>query len=162
MHGNRDFLIGEKFARATGCRLLPDPTIITLGARRALLMHGDSLCTDDRAYQRARRILRNPIVQGVFRCLSLSRRQRIGATIRAKSQAHVSNTMQASMDQIMDVNEAAVQQTLATQQVDLLIHGHTHRPAVHSLSVNNASATRIVLGDWYTQGSVLHWDGKDL
>jgi UDP-2,3-diacylglucosamine hydrolase len=160
MHGNRDFLIGKKFARATGCRLLSDPTIINLGSRRALLIHGDSLCTDDRAYQRARRILRNPIVQGVFRCLSLSRRQRIGAGIRAKSQTHVNNVMHAAMDQIMDVNDAAVQKTLALQQVDLLIHGHTHRPAVHSLTVNSKPATRIVLGDWYTQGSVLRWDAN--
>jgi len=164
MHGNRDFLIGQRFCRATGCRLLTDPTVIQLYGRRVLLMHGDILCTDDHQYQRARRILRNPIVKGIFCCLSLAQRQRLGAKIRAKSQTHISNVMNASMMQIMDVNDNAVRQTLAAHHVELLIHGHTHRPAVHRLTVNGAPATRIVLGDWYTQGSALHWDvnGYDL
>lgn len=160
MHGNRDFLIGPRFCTNTGCMLLPDPSVIELYGRRTLLMHGDLLCTDDRNYQRARRILRNPLVKGIFRCLSLAQRHRIGAKIRAKSQAHINNLMSASMMQIMDVNEATVRQTLIAHGVDLLIHGHTHRPAVHSLTVNNAPATRVVLGDWYTQGSVLHCDAN--
>jgi UDP-2,3-diacylglucosamine hydrolase len=158
MHGNRDFLLGKRFCANTGCTLLPDPSVIELYGRRVLLMHGDSLCTDDRHYQRARRILRNPIIKGIFRRLSLSQRQRHGANIRAKSQAHINNLLSASMTQIMDVNDAAVRQTLTLHGVDLLIHGHTHRPAVHSLTVNNVAATRIVLGDWYTQGSVLYCD----
>jgi len=164
MHGNRDFLIGQRFCRATGCQLLTDPTVVELYGRRVLLMHGDVLCTDDRQYQRARRVLRNPLVKGVFRCMSLTRRQRLGAKIRAKSQVHIDNVMNASMEQIMDVNEEAVRQTLASHGIDLLIHGHTHRPAVHRLTINGAPATRIVLGDWYTQGSALHWDanGYDL
>jgi len=160
MHGNRDFLIGARFERATGCRLLTDPTVLDLYGRRTLLMHGDLLCTDDRQYQRARRVLRNPLVKGIFRCLSLAQRQRLGAKIRAKSQTHINNVMSASMEQIMDVNEMTVRQTLASHGVDRLIHGHTHRPAIHHLTVNNAPATRIVLGDWYTQGSVLHWDAN--
>jgi UDP-2,3-diacylglucosamine hydrolase len=158
MHGNRDFLIGKRFSANTGCTLLSDPTVIDLYGRRALLTHGDMLCTDDRDYQRARRLLRNPVVKGIFGCLSLTQRQRLGARIRAKSQAHIGNLMSASMQHIMDVNDTAVRQAFSAHGVDLLIHGHTHRPAVHSLIVNNAPATRIVLGDWYTQGSVLHCD----
>jgi UDP-2,3-diacylglucosamine hydrolase len=158
MHGNRDFLLGKLFFAETGCQLLTDPIVIGLHGRRVLLLHGDLLCTDDHAYQRLRRIVRNPLVQWIMRHLSLKRRLALAAKIRAGSQAHIDNAMRSTMAQIMDVNVDAVTRTFADHGVDLMIHGHTHRPAIHSIKVNENSATRIVLGDWYTQGSVLRWD----
>lgn len=160
MHGNRDFLLGRRFCRATGCKLLDDGTLVTLYGRRAVLLHGDTLCTDDRDYQRLRRIVRNPFVKLIFRVMTLSQRQKLAARIREGSKAHIEN----SMAEIMDVNTAAVTEAFNRYGVDLMIHGHTHRPAVHALTVNGRPATRIVLGDWYTQGSVLRFDerGYDL
>ncbi len=154
MHGNRDFLIGKRFCKATGCTLLDDGSIATINGQRVALMHGDTLCTDDRDYQRLRRIVRNPFTKLLFRCMSLKRRQRLAAKIREGSKAHI----ERSMDAIMDVNVDAVAQAFKQHRVDLIVHGHTHRPAVHALLVNNQPATRIVLGDWYTQGSVLRWN----
>ena len=154
MHGNRDFLLGKQFCRTTGCRLLDDGTLIAVHGKQVLLLHGDVLCTDDHAYQKLRRRMRNPILQFIMRNLPLATRKSLAAKIRAGSKAHIEN----SMAQIMDVNQAAVAQTFAHHHVDLMIHGHTHRPAIHSLTVNGKPATRIVLGDWYTQGSVLRWN----
>jgi UDP-2,3-diacylglucosamine hydrolase len=153
MHGNRDFLLGKQFCRKTGCRLLSDETLISVGDKRILLLHGDTLCTDDHAYQQLRRRVRNPLVQFIMRNLPLATRKWLAAKMRAGSKMHI----ESAMAQIMDVNAGAVTQTFAKHQVDLMIHGHTHRPAVHSLKVNGMPATRIVLGDWYTQGSVLRW-----
>jgi UDP-2,3-diacylglucosamine hydrolase len=159
MHGNRDFLIGTRFCKATGCRLLGDGTIVEICGRRTLLMHGDTLCTDDHSYQRLRRRVRNPIVQFVLRNLPLVTRNWLAAKLRAGSKAHIDKTMATqSVAAIMDVNTDAVAQAFIAHRVDLMIHGHTHRPAIHSLRVNELPATRIVLGDWYTQGSVLQWD----
>jgi UDP-2,3-diacylglucosamine hydrolase len=154
MHGNRDFLIGRKFCKATGCTLVDEGTIIDLNGRRALLLHGDTLCTDDHDYQRLRRIVRNPFVKLIFRIMSLRQRQTLADKIRAGSQAHT----RQSMAQIMDVNPQAVLREFKKHGVDLMIHGHTHRPAIHTLTLDGKPATRIVLGDWYEQGSVLHWD----
>jgi UDP-2,3-diacylglucosamine hydrolase len=156
MHGNRDFLIGRRFCKSTGCVLIDDGTIITVHGERVVLMHGDTLCTDDHSYQRLRRIVRNPVVKFVFRLMSLGRRQRLAEKIRAGSKAHIEN----SMAQIMDVNPGAVTQAFKHYGVDTMIHGHTHRPAVHSVDVDGKRATRIVLGDWYTQGSALRWDER--
>jgi len=156
MHGNRDFLIGRRFCNTTGCRLIDDGTPLLIQNRRIALLHGDTLCTDDHDYQRLRRIVRNPFVKLIFRCMSLRQRQGLAAKIRAGSKAHIEN----SMEEIMDVNANAVVQAFKQFKVDLIIHGHTHRPAIHSLSVDGKPATRIVLGDWYTQGSVLRWDEK--
>src|SRR5262249_19613433 len=105
--------------------------------------------------QRLRRIVRNPLVKLIFRCMSLKQRQKLAAKIRAGSKAHIDN----AAEQIMDVNAHAVVAAFVKYGVDLMIHGHTHRPAVHSLTVNGKPATRIVLGDWYTQGSVLRFSG---
>jgi UDP-2,3-diacylglucosamine hydrolase len=156
MHGNRDFLLGSRFCRNTGCRLIGDGTVVTIHSRRVVLLHGDTLCTDDHDYQRLRRIVRNPLVKFIFRCMSLNRRQRLAAKIRAGSKAHIEN----AREQIMDVNAETVTQAFSVYGVDLMLHGHTHRPAIHSLSVAGKPATRIVLGDWYTQGSVLRWDER--
>jgi len=153
LHGNRDFLIGERFCRETGATLLEDGTIAERHGRRVLLMHGDTLCTDDVSYQRLRRIVRHPIVHWVFGHLGLEQRRAIARRLRAGSRKHVGT----SAPEIMDVNGAAVSQAFRTSGVDTLIHGHTHRPAVHELVVDGRPVRRIVLGDWYTQGSVVEW-----
>ncbi len=154
MHGNRDFLLGRRFEKASGCKLLDDGTIVDLYGKKVLLMHGDVLCTDDQSYQRLRRIVRNPLVRLIFRLMTLGQRQRLAEKIRAGSKEHIGKTAAY----IMDVNPQAVFDTLNHYGVDTMIHGHTHRPAIHKLSNAGRPAMRIVLGDWYTQGSVLRWD----
>ena len=151
MHGNRDFLIGERFCRDTGATLVPDGTVVELYGERAVLLHGDALCTDDASYQRLRRIVRNPVVRGLFRIMTLNQRRALAARMRAGSRAHVGMTA----PEIMDVNAEAVAHAFREAGVRTMIHGHTHRPAVHPLEIDGAPAKRIVLGDWYTQGSVL-------
>ena len=156
IHGNRDFLIGKRFCRETGMELLEDGTVIDLYGRRVLLMHGDLLCIDDHSYQRLRRIVRNPIVQFVMRRLTLRQRQRLAERMREGSKEHIAS-MDIAAPAIMDVNQDEVRRTLERFGVDCIIHGHTHRPAVHELQINGKPAVRIVLGDWYEQGSVLRW-----
>ncbi|MBM0106999.1 UDP-2,3-diacylglucosamine diphosphatase [Steroidobacter sp. S1-65] len=156
IHGNRDFLIGRKFAAETGVKLLADGTMIELHGKRVLLMHGDTLCIDDPDYQRLRRIVRNPLVQFILRCLSLARRQQLAARMRAGSKKHI-ESMDRTKPQIMDVNQDAVRRTFETEHADVIVHGHTHRPAVHEVDLGDHVAQRIVLGDWYEQGSVLRW-----
>jgi UDP-2,3-diacylglucosamine hydrolase len=158
MHGNRDFLIGKRFLKYTGCQLLNDPCVVDLYNRRVLLLHGDLLCTDDHAYQRLRRIVRNPIVRFLFRLMTLKQRQKLAAKIRAGSQTHINNTMNSTAAPIMDVNAEAVRNAFKQYDVNLMIHGHTHRPAIHQ--VNN-TCTRVVLGDWYEQGSVLRFTEQE-
>jgi UDP-2,3-diacylglucosamine hydrolase len=153
LRGNRDFLLGERFSKESGCALLEEGTVVDLYGQPVLLMHGDTLCTDDHSYQRLRRILHNPVVQWILRALSLGRRNALAAKIREGSKAHTTRT--APM--IMDVNADAVASAFTERSVSTLIHGHTHRPAIHSLEVAGRSVKRIVLGDWYTQGSVLEW-----
>jgi UDP-2,3-diacylglucosamine hydrolase len=159
IHGNRDFLIGRKFAAETGVRLLSDPTLIQLHGRRVLLMHGDTLCIDDPDYQRLRRIVRNPIVQFILRRMTLRQRLSLAARMRAGSKAHIAS-MDRAAPQIMDVNQDEVRRTFERQGVDFIVHGHTHRPAIHEVQLGNRTVTRIVLGDWYEQGSVLRWDER--
>ena len=157
IHGNRDFLIGKRFCRETGMELLEDGTVVDLYGRRVLLMHGDLLCIDDHAYQRLRRIVRNPLVQFVLRRLSLPQRQRLAERMREGSKEHIAS-MDVAAPEIMDVNQDEVRRTFAHYGVDCIIHGHTHRPAVHELQIDGHKAVRIVLGDWYEQGSVLRWN----
>ena len=158
MHGNRDFLLGERFARETGGTLLTDPTIATFAGRRLLLTHGDALCTDDAPYQRLRALVREPRWQKQFLALSVRQRERLADEARAGSKAHTSGQLPV----LMDVNPDAVARVFRDAGVDTLVHGHTHRPAVHALDVDGRARTRIVTGDWYTQGSVLEWDGNGL
>ncbi|MGH8494849.1 MAG: UDP-2,3-diacylglucosamine diphosphatase [Gammaproteobacteria bacterium] len=160
MRGNRDFLVGEGFARASGCTILEDPSPVEIMGRPMLLMHGDTLCTDDTEYQAFRRMVRDPQWQAAFLSLGLDERLAQARTAREASRAR---TSQLDED-IMDVNPGAVERTLKASGLRMLVHGHTHRPAVHQLTVDGEPATRIVLGDWYTQGSVLRWDdsGCDL
>ena len=151
MHGNRDFLIGQRFCRETGAQLIEDGAVVEIHGDRVLLLHGDVLCTDDVSYQRLRRIVRNPVVQWIFRHMSLARRRALAQKVREGSRMHVDTTEA----QIMDVNAEAVANAFRESGVGTMIHGHTHRPAVHSLEVDGSRVQRIVLGDWHSQGSVL-------
>jgi UDP-2,3-diacylglucosamine hydrolase len=153
MHGNRDFLVGQRFARETGCTLLDDGTVVDLHGERVLLMHGDLLCTADTSYQRLRRILRHPVVDFTVRNLPLAARRRLGRRLRAGSRMHVG----ATAPEIMDVTPSAVLDAMRRAGVLTLVHGHTHRPAIHHFELDGQAARRIVLGDWHTQGSVLEW-----
>ncbi|MDX1507105.1 MAG: UDP-2,3-diacylglucosamine diphosphatase [Woeseiaceae bacterium] len=154
MHGNRDFMVGVDFAHETGVQILPDPYEVELYGDSVLLSHGDALCTDDEEYQQVRAMTRNPEWQAMMLAKPLEERLAFAAQARAQSQARGAELA----DEIMDVNADAVKQTIAKHGVDILLHGHTHRPAVHDVDVNGRSATRIVLGDWYEQGSVVRWD----
>ena len=154
MHGNRDFLVGERFAADSGCTLLADPTIIELHGTRVLLMHGDTLCTDDHEYQAFRAMVRNPAWQQAMLARPLMERLALAQQLRDTSAA----SMAGKSMEIMDVNQGAVEATMRQHGVYTLLHGHTHRPAVHRFELDGHTAVRIVLGDWYTQGSVLTWD----
>ncbi len=158
LHGNRDFLLGRRFCEETGGTLLTDPTVVELHGRRALVTHGDALCTDDGPYQRLRALVRDPRWQAQFLALSVGQRQALAREARAGSQAHT----QSQPTMLMDVNAEAVAAVFRSAGVDTLIHGHTHRPGVHTLTVDGRSCTRIVTGDWYTQGSCLRWDAAGL
>ena len=158
MHGNRDFLIGARFEQATGCRILPDPTVIEIGDEPVLLMHGDTLCTDDTDYQQFRRQVRDPQWQQVFLGQPLEKRIEIARFYRGES---LKRTSEKSME-IMDVAQPAVEEAMAGHQVRYLVHGHTHRPAIHDFNLQGRPAQRIVLGDWYDQGSMLEWTDSGL
>ena len=151
MHGNRDFLLGEQFARQGNCTLLQDPARIDIYGTPTLLMHGDLLCTDDTEYQAFREMVRNPQWQAGFLNKPLEERRAIALEMRALSQQKTGGKAES----IMDVNAAAVVNVMTEYRVPRLIHGHTHRPAIHDLLINGRPAQRIVLGDWYEQGSVL-------
>ena len=154
MHGNRDFLLGERFSVLTGAELLADPVLVSLYGRTALVMHGDALCTDDLAYQRLRATVRDPSWQRRFLSLSAAERQTLASAARDGSRVHTA----AMEPTITDVNAASVEAALRAAGTDLLLHGNTHRPAIHDLRVDGRACRRIVLGDWYHQGSVLRWD----
>lgn len=155
MHGNRDFLIAEAFCKAAKISLLQDPTLINLHGKRALLSHGDDLCTDDAAYQTFRRQVRDPQWQADFLGQSLQSRKHQIEAIRMRSEQEKSQ----KSAQIMDVNQDAVTALLtAYDYPELLVHGHTHRPNQHHIQLNGHNITRWVLGDWYEQGSYLVCD----
>lgn len=154
MHGNRDFLIGGRFAGETGVRLMDDPSPVNLYGRTVLLSHGDALCTDDVAYQKVRVMTHDPGWQAMMLEKSIEERRAIAEQARVKSMAHGQSIDLA----ISDVNQHAVENLLRAHGVHTLLHGHTHRPAVHEFPLDGEPATRIVLGDWYTQGSVVRWN----
>lgn len=151
MRGNRDFLLGRRFERMAGAQLLDDPTRIELYGRPTLLLHGDSLCTQDLAYQRYKRRVRNPLVTGLFLALPYAARRTIAEWLRRGSR----DAMQHKPEAIMDVDAEAVAQCFNAHDVAQIIHGHTHRPGVHDLYCAGRSVQRIVLGDWYETDSVL-------
>lgn len=151
MRGNRDFLVGEDFALQTGCVLLNDPAVIEIDGELVLLMHGDTLCTDDTDYQAFRRQVRSTEWQDKVLSMPLPERMDYFQSLREASQ----KSIQEKPAHIMDVNQQAVEQQMSAANTHLLIHGHTHRQAIHDITINNAPATRIVLGDWYESGNVL-------
>jgi UDP-2,3-diacylglucosamine hydrolase len=153
MHGNRDFAIGEKFADETGVTLLADPTKADLYGQSVVLSHGDALCTDDVEYQKVRTMTRNPEWLAMIMTKPLA--ERIAFAEHARQQSKARGDL---AEEIMDVNQGAVEEIFGKYDVDILLHGHTHRPAVHDVKLSDRVATRIVLGDWYEQGSVLRWD----
>jgi len=151
IHGNRDFLLGKRFARQSGMQLLPETQVLDLYGRKILIMHGDTLCTDDAGYQAFRKKVHTPWIQALFLALPLFIRRRVAAKMRAGSKA--ANSSKSL--KIMDVNPQAVIDALEKHRVQWLIHGHTHRPAVHELTANNAPAFRAVLGAWHSEGSMV-------
>jgi UDP-2,3-diacylglucosamine hydrolase len=156
MHGNRDFLLGAGFCERTGCRLLGDYERVDLYGQTVLLTHGDLLCTDDTRYLSLRATLRDPRWQRDFLGKPLAERRKIAADLRQMSATEVA----AKSDEIMDVNQGAVERTMRERGVSLLLHGHTHRPAVHRFTLDGGPATRIVLGAWYEQASIVRWDER--
>ncbi len=156
MHGNRDFTIGARFSEETGLEILDDPTVVSLYGEDVLLTHGDAMCTDDVQYQQIRAMTRDPAWQAMM--LAKSIEERIAFAIQARQESLARG--EALSDEIMDVNEDAVVETLRESNVGTMLHGHTHRPAIHVVNFDGRSAKRIVLGDWYEQGSVVRWDAE--
>ncbi len=155
MRGNRDFLIGKDFAERCGITLLDDEHLLQLGDQSILLMHGDNLCTDDRSHQVFRKMVRDQAWQDNFLSLPLSIRDEMAKAVRYRSES--GKTLKASA--IMDVTQRAVDDVMRLHGVELLIHGHTHRPAVHRLSLpGSVSAHRVVLGDWGQAQSFIRLD----
>ena len=164
-HGNRDFLLGRDYARRAGMRLLPETAVVSLYGRPALLMHGDALCTGDTAYQAFRTQTRDPRWQAQFLGQPLAARLAFAAQARAASaqrQQAMKHDDRAQFETVTDADPQAVVDTLALYGVETLIHGHTHRPAVHEVDIHGRHCRRVVLGDWYTQGSVLRVDAAGM
>ena len=160
MHGNRDFMLGMEFARQTNAKILFDPSLIYVGRESVLISHGDYLCTDDVSYQRFRTIVRSTWFKRFYDSVPFSFKHKLAVTARDRSKRSLNH----KPPEITDVNQNAVENALRDYSVTTMIHGHTHRPAVHIFDLNGKPAKRIVLGDWYTSGSVLRWslDGPTL
>jgi UDP-2,3-diacylglucosamine hydrolase len=149
-HGNRDFFIGKRFCKATGANLLADEHLVEYMDETVLVMHGDTLCTDDVDYIRFRKKIRHPVSKALLQLLPLTYRQKLANAMRAKSKAANANKPSA----IMDVNANAVEAVMTKHCVSTLIHGHTHRPDRHQ----HENGERIVLGDWHDKGWYIVWD----
>ena len=159
MRGNRDFLLGRDYAHRAGMTILPDPAVVMLHGKPTLLLHGDTLCSDDVAYQQFRTQTRDPRWQLQFLAQPLATRLAFAQHARAESQAHQSGLKtQGTIEAITDVNTSTVESSFARFGIDRMIHGHTHRPAIHA----HENGERIVLGDWYEQGSVLQVDSSGM
>ncbi|MDH4568353.1 UDP-2,3-diacylglucosamine diphosphatase [Pseudomonas sp. BN414] len=156
MHGNRDFMIGGTFCREAGCTLLKDPSLVQMNGEAVLLMHGDSLCTQDEAYMRLRRWLRNPVSLFILRNLPLATRHKLARKLRKESRMQ---TRQKAVE-ITDVTPKEIPRMLRQFGARTLIHGHTHRPGTHELELDGQPARRIVLGDWDRQGWALQVDER--
>jgi len=157
MPGNRDFLVGETLAARCGFQILDEPAILDYQGNKLMLMHGDSLCVDDVDYQAFRSMVRDPAWQQDFLSKPLAERDAIARSVRTQSK------QQSSLkdEVIMDVNQHSVETAMREHDTRLLIHGHTHRPAVHHFELDGGNATRIVLTDWYDSGGYLRLDGSD-
>jgi len=154
LHGNRDFLIGKKFIDETGCIYLPDETKLQIYQMPILVMHGDTLCTHDHSYIKARKKMRSKFLQKLFLLLPLNFRRKIADKIRTASKQHTASKSQ----EIMDVTQGEVERVMPKYGVYHLIHGHTHRPNIHRFNLNQSQATRIVLGAWHEKGNMLIWN----
>lgn len=152
LHGNRDFLLAASFCERTGSILLPDPVMIELWGERVLLTHGDALCTGDLPYQELRTTVRSSDWQRRFLALPVAVRSRLADRVRAGSRAHTARTVPF----VMDVSADAVLSAYRATGARRIIHGHTHRPGVHELTLGGESVWRVVLGAWYERGSYLH------
>lgn len=148
MHGNRDFLLGEQFAEQCGAELIHEPYFVQLGEKQCLLMHGDSLCTDDKLYMDFRKMVRNPAWQIEFLSKPLAERIAFGKKARNQSQADAKDKTY----EILDVNQEEVISVFREHGVPLFIHGHTHRPDRHQVNLDASTCERVVLGDWHEQG----------
>ena len=157
MVGNRDFLLGKDYAVRAGLELIDDGCVLHLYGQPTLLMHGDVLCSDDLVYQAVRSQVRTPEWKTQFLTMSLKARRAFAAKARADSKAHTGHAIPPT---IMDVNAQTVTESMRAAGVKQLIHGHTHRPAIHYFDLNGQTAQRVVLGDWYEQGSVLVLDAE--
>lgn len=157
IHGNRDFMIGKKFEDASGCKIIPDPTVINLYGTDTVLMHGDTLCTDDTEYMEFRTMVRDPAWQNEFLGRPIQERKNIASKLREQSKTKT----QGKPIELMDVAQKTVVETLIKYNAQHMIHGHTHRPDTHQFTLNNKPAQRIVLGDWYQNGSVLRCTKKE-
>ena len=151
MRGNRDFHLNRQFEAATGCQLIDDPTIIKFGEESVLLMHGDTLCTDDAEYQSWRRFITNPLIIWIYSIMPLFLRKIIAHRVRS----YTAEVVQDKPPEIIDVSETSVSEIIQQYNVKTLIHGHTHRQGIHNININGATTTRIVLGDWYDKDCVL-------
>jgi UDP-2,3-diacylglucosamine hydrolase len=157
MHGNRDFLLGTRFCAETCCELLPDPTLLNLQGIPTLLMHGDSLCTDDLDYQAFRRQIREPAFIRHF--LSLPIPQRIATVTELRNKSGEATSLKA--EEIMDVNQQAVEDYLLEYGAQRLIHGHTHRPTLHQFELAGQQARRYVLAEWHADRAGFLSVGED-
>lgn len=157
-HGNRDFLLGGRFAERCGMRLLPESAVETIEGQPTLLLHGDTLCLDDAAYLAFRAQVRTGTWQTAFLARSLAERRAFAAAARAESARHTAGAAAV----LMDVAPRAVTAALTAHGVRLLVHGHTHRPALHAFDLDGTAAKRIVLPDWYDAAAGLWIDGDDL
>ena len=157
IQGNRDFLAQDEFVKRIGAELLPDYKVIDLYGTPTMIMHGDTLCTDDKGYQRMRRIFHNKIIQKLYLALSPASRNRKANKIRNKSK----RMTQQKDENILDVNPREVEKMCKTGGVCLLIHGHTHRPAVHELELAGKQLKRVVLGDWHDKACYLRVNKTD-
>jgi UDP-2,3-diacylglucosamine hydrolase len=154
--GNRDFLLGTRFATEAGAEMVGDEAVLDLFGTPTLILHGDQLCTDDLQYQRFRARVRQPWLQALFLALPLTLRKRLVGSIRSRSQAAAAS----KPPQIMDVNALAVEQALRDRGCPRMIHGHTHRPARHALRVDGRDCERWVLPAWYEGGGYLRCDAR--
>ena len=157
MHGNRDFLIGQAWCNKASCELLEESKLITLGNESILLMHGDSLCTDDIEYMKARLVLRSPQWQQQFLAQSIPERIEFAKQVRSESK----ESQKGKSYDIMDVNQAAVDTALSSTNCHTLIHGHTHRPNIHNWKFEDQDRTRYVLGDWGDKGWFIKWQAGE-
>ena len=153
MHGNRDFMISENFCNELGMTLLPDPSIVTIYGEKILIMHGDTLCTDDHAYQEFRKLVRSDIWQNEVLNKPLQERIKLAEELRRKSLRET----ESKKEIIMDVNQDEVKKAFLKHKVNLMIHGHTHRPKIHTSKYNGNEYKRIVLGDWYSKSFILNY-----